>query len=174
MTYRVRFRYAQAVKQPLANQEGLFYFWHQHIASGMFFFWSMKARGHCVVSPSSDGKFAGFVCKKLGFDVLYGSAHKSSFSLVRNALQVLKKDKHLCLVGDGSRGPAFKLQKGVKYLAARTKVPLIYVECKPSAAYVFKKSWDQFKLPLPFSTIEVYVHAPQHISLDDLARDEEA
>jgi lysophospholipid acyltransferase (LPLAT)-like uncharacterized protein len=142
---------------------GIFYFWHQQIIAGMTLFFKIKATGHCVVSPSADGKFVGYVCQRLGFSVLYGSSHKAAVSLVRQALQVLKVNRQLCLVGDGSRGPAFRVQQGVRYLAAKTQVPLIFVECSSSWHLTFTKSWDKFQLPLPFSKIRVHVHAPEYI-----------
>lgn len=163
-TYRLRVTYGEGVAQPLISNDGVFYFWHQQIIAGMTFFFKMKAAGYCVVSPSNDGKFAGFVCQKLGFSVLYGSSNKAAVSLVRNALQVLKTSRQLCIVGDGSRGPAFQVQQGVRYLAAKAQVPLIFVECSSSWKLTFAKSWDKFQLPLPFSKINVHVHTPMYVS----------
>ena len=162
-TYRLRVEYAPAVAQPLNRQEGVYYFWHQHIIAGMFFFYALRSQGACIVSPSRDGKFAGYICNRLGFEVLYGSSFKSTVSVVRHALQELGKNKRLCMVGDGSRGPAFKLQPGVTYFAEKSDLPLIFVECTQQWSWTFTKSWDQFKIPLPFSTISVKVHQPIHV-----------
>jgi len=159
-TYRLEVSYDKGLVGPLYKQPGVFYFWHQSILSGMFFFFKMKGKGYCVVSPSGDGKFAGYICKKLGFNVLYGSSKKNSTGLVRQALSVLKDRSQLCLIGDGSRGPAFKLQKGISYLAQKTDVPLVFVECNPTRTWTFTRSWDQFQLPLPFSKISVKLHRP--------------
>jgi hypothetical protein len=156
-TYRLRVVYDPTIIQPLQKQKGVFYFWHQNILSGMCFFFKQKAHGACVVSPSNDGKFAGFICQKLGFDVLYGSANKSPIQLLRQSLYVLNKSMQMCLVGDGSRGPAFILQPGISYLAGKAQVPIIFVDCKASWSFTFKKSWDQFKIPLPFSKIVVHL-----------------
>ena len=162
-TYRLRVEYASGVAQPLNRQEGVYYFWHQQIISGMFFFYAMRSQGACIVSPSRDGKFAGYICSRLGFDVLYGSSFKSTVSVVRQALQELGENKRLCMVGDGSRGPALKLQPGVTYFAEKSDLPLIFVECTQQWSWTFTKSWDQFKIPLPFSTISVKVHQPIHV-----------
>jgi len=165
-TYRLEVKYVGGGQQSMNNIQGLCYFWHQHIISGMFFFFKLKARGACIVSPSNDGKMAGFICQKLGFEVLYGSSHKSSVSVTRQALSELNHVGRLCLVGDGSRGPAFQLQRGVVYLAEKTGKPLIFIECTAPHAITFKKSWDQFKVPLPFSKIFVTVHQPQFVTSD--------
>lgn len=139
---------------------GIFYFWHQNIISGMYFFHHVKQTGYCITSSSKDGKIAGFICEKLGFTVLYGSSHKSPISLIKQSLNILSIKKQLCLVGDGSRGPAFILQKGIIKLAQKSNLPIILIECNPSSAWTSKKSWDKFKVPLPFSKINIIVHEP--------------
>jgi len=164
-TYRLTITYDQAIETPLKKNQGIFYFWHQNIIGGMFFFFKSKNTGHCIISPSNDGKIAGFICKQLGFDVLYGSSYKSSIQVLRSALRVLKNAHQLCVVGDGSRGPAFKLQKGITFLAAKSHLPLIFVDCKISHAFTLKKSWDRFKIPLPFSLITIHLHKPQYSQL---------
>lgn len=162
-TYRLRVTYEPGAKQPILANDGVFYFWHQQIIAGMTFFFKSNATGYCIVSPSNDGKLAGFVCQKLGFTVLYGSSHKASIQVVRQALNVLTTKRQLCIVGDGSRGPAFQLQDGITYLAHKTDVPVVYIECSSSWHITFSKSWDQFQIPLPFSRITVRVHAPKHV-----------
>jgi lysophospholipid acyltransferase (LPLAT)-like uncharacterized protein len=129
----------------------------------MFFFHALKSQGSCIVSPSADGKFAGFICNKLGFNVLYGSSFKQPITLIRQALAELKGRQRLCMVGDGSRGPAFQLQPGLSYFAEKMNLPLIFVECKQQRSITLTKSWDQFKIPLPFSIIQVTVHAPTYV-----------
>jgi len=162
-TYRLRVSYGPGVKQPLSKQEGVFYFWHQQIIAGMFFFHTLKSQGACVVSSSGDGKIAGYLCQRLGFTVLYGSSFKGPVALVRSALDQLNGNRRLCMVGDGSRGPALVLQPGIMYLAEKVGVPVVFIDCKPQWAFTFTKSWDQFKLPLPFSIIQVTVNSPQHV-----------
>lgn len=159
-TYRLDFRCEPEVMQYWLTGRGIFYSWHQQIIAAMFFFFKKNAQGSCIVSPSTDGKIAGFFCSRLGFDVLYGSSHKSSIAVTRQALNRLKQSGRLCLVGDGSRGPAFILQPGLHYLSEKAQQPLIYVECSPSWALTFNKSWDRFQIPLPFSKITITLKSP--------------
>lgn len=139
------------------NTCGVFYFWHQNIIAATFFFFKIKETGHCIISPSQDGKIMGFIATKLGFTVLYGSAYKQSIQIIRQSLNILKTEKRLCLVGDGSRGPAFNLQEGVIYFAKKSNLPLIFVDCKSSKFISIKKSWDKFQIPLPFSKIYIKI-----------------
>ncbi len=162
LTYRLSVEYHGDTREDLASLEckGIYYFWHQHILSGMFFFFQLGCAGHCIVSPSKDGVIAAFIARRLRFSVLHGSAHKTPVLLVRQALNVLKSQGRLCLIGDGSRGPSHILQPGITYLSNKSGVSTVFIECIPQWSYTVKKSWDQFKIPLPFSKIKVIVHAP--------------
>jgi lysophospholipid acyltransferase (LPLAT)-like uncharacterized protein len=160
-TYRLKTCYASTMKNSIKQTKGIFYFWHQSIISGMLFFYKNKSLGYCIVSPSDDGKIAGFICKKLGFSVLYGSSNKSPIKLIKSTFRILETHGQICLVGDGSRGPAFQIQKGVLRIAERAKLPIIFIECKPRWAITFRKSWDKFQIPIPFSRIDIIVHGPQ-------------
>lgn len=158
LTYRIQVKKRDVtLDQGVGLDEGVFYGWHQNIIASAAFFAKKGLSFHCVVSPSRDGKFLGTITKKLGLKVLYGSAHKKPIVLVRNALAILKTEKQLFLIGDGSRGPAKKLQPGASYLAKKTNLPLVFINCKPTWAITLKKTWDQFQIPLPFSKITVTI-----------------
>ncbi|MBD3231810.1 DUF374 domain-containing protein [Candidatus Dependentiae bacterium] len=159
-TYRIQIKLDHDYKDDFNHNVGVFYFWHQNIIAATYFFFKKKCVGHCIISPSRDGKIMGFLAQKFGFKVIYGSAYKKSVEVIRRALDVIDVNKRLAIVGDGSRGPAFKLQRGTIYLAAKSQVPLIYVECKSEWVFTFKKSWDHFQIPLPFSKIYIRIHAP--------------
>lgn len=161
-TYRLKIynEKKDLLSTPLALPAGIYYFWHQQLLAGMYFFSKIGATGHCIISPSKDGQLAAFIAQRLNFSVLFGSAHKNPITLTRHTLQLLAEEKQLCVVGDGSRGPAFRVQRGLQYLSKKAKVPLVFIECKPLWAYTHTKSWDQCQIPLPFSTIEITVHQP--------------
>ena len=136
--------------------DGLICCWHQNILAAAAFFMKNDKGGHCIASPSADGKFAGAVAKMLGFKVLYGSPNKSSTYLIRNSIKVLNKYKRLILVADGSRGPAKKLQRGIGYLSRKTNSPIFFIDCE-SKWKISLPSWDKFQIPLPFSKILIDV-----------------
>ena len=166
LTYRLEVDDDNQFEKNFNLNKGVFYFWHQNIIAVSLFFFNRKIVGHCIISSSVDGKIMGFIAKKLGFKVIYGSKYKKSIRLIRQALEVLEVNRRIALVGDGSRGPAFKLQRGVVYLASKSNLPLVFIECKADWEFTFKKSWDKFKLPLPFSKIYIKVHSPVIPSVD--------
>lgn len=159
-TYRIEVVFDKGVQMPFSKNNGVFYLWHQQIVAGLFFFYKFRDGQSCIVSSSKDGQFAGYVLGRLGFNIIYGSSFKNPILLTRQALKVLREDKQLCIVGDGSRGPAFELKPGVTFLAKTAEVPLYFVECSSTWKIKFKKSWDQSEIPLPFSKIMIKVHSP--------------
>lgn len=161
ITYRLR-----KTKEKANLNKGVFYFWHQNIIAVMFFLFKNKYIGHYIISPSNDGKIIGFVAKKLGLKVIYGSAYKNALKSIRTSLDILDLNKRIVIIGDGSRGPAFELQRGVIYLAAKSELSLVFIDCKSEWTITFNKSWDKFKIPLPFSKIRVKVHTPVLPSID--------
>jgi len=77
-------------------------------------------------------------------------------------VRTIKAGKSVTLVGDGSRGPCYKVQKGIISLAYLTGAPILPV------AYGAKNkielnSWDHFILPLPFSRIKVMYGDPVYV-----------
>ena len=166
ITYRLKTTNEASYKESPNLKQGVIYFWHQNIIAAMFFLFKNKYIGHYVISPIKDGKIIGFIAKKLGLKIIYGSAYKDTLKLIRTSLDVLDLNKRIVIIGDGSRGPAFELQRGVIYLAAKSKLPLIFIDCKTEWAFTFNKSWDKFKIPLPFSKIKVKVHIPVLPSID--------
>lgn len=150
LTYRIRIK---GTLEPYF--EGIFWTWHQDIVATTAFFSQASLSPYFIVSGSKDGRLAGSILERLGNRVLYGSAHKNPIAVTRQALTILQTDKQLFIVGDGSRGPAKQLQGGPIFLAQKTNLPLIFINCEVSKKIIFKKTWDKFQVPLPFSTITI-------------------
>lgn len=157
MTYRLRVTLDSNLNKNFNENIGVFYFWHQQTFAASYFLMKAKAAQHCIVSSSNDGRLAGGVVELFGYDVIYGSAFKNPIQVTRQALKILKNNQPFCIVGDGSRGPAFELKQGVPFLAINANKPLFFVESSSSWHFTFKKSWDKFQIPLPFSKIYIHV-----------------
>jgi len=156
-TYRIHVTVDPALKTPLNSNEGVFYGWHQNIVGNAAMFLKQNFAFHLIVSPSKDGQSVGAVSEMLGLKVIYGSAYKQTTSLVRQSLKVLQNEKQLFVIGDGSRGPAKKLQPGIRYLAKKSNLPIIFFDCQVQHKITFNKTWDKFQLPLPFTKIFITV-----------------
>lgn len=139
--------------------------WHQNLANGVFAF---NKRPHiAMVSLSKDGEIATRIAKNFGFTIARGSASRGGKKAL---LEMIKTIKSGVLPGvltvDGPRGPLHQVKHGVIELAKQTQVPIMPVIAFSTRAHIFKKSWDHFRLPLPFATIYSMVGEPLLIPSD--------
>lgn len=141
------------------KNQGIFYCWHQNIIPVMFFLHKHKVCSHSMVN-SYNHHLTSFCAAKLGFKTIDEGTYKSRASLLRETLDILDINKRLCVVGDGPHGPAFRLQRGIAYLAKKSQVPLIFIECQSQWHLLFHKHLNRFAIPLPFSKIHIRLHRP--------------
>jgi lysophospholipid acyltransferase (LPLAT)-like uncharacterized protein len=164
-TYRFRARHA-----PLARSSDayLLAIWHQNLFSGIL---AQKTR-HCViVSRSRDGNPVSYLCGKLGHEVVRGSSRKKDG---RDKGGKLAKDEMIeCLRAglpgavtvDGPNGPAFEVKPGIIEMARIAGIAIVPYLTLPRRYWSFP-SWDAFRLPKPFTRIDVYYGAPIHVPAD--------
>ena len=138
-------------------------YWHQQMTFAIDFLVGLHKQGvksSILVSPSKDGEIGAAVLKNLGINVLRGSAHRTGAQSIRDVYQTISKEK--CSVGaaaDGPLGPAFEAKSGVITLAQLSGAPIIPIANACNRALHFN-SWDNFFLPLPFSTIHLLIGEP--------------
>lgn len=118
-----------------------------------------------LASKHGDGRIVGKVMEKFSFISILGSTQegrKSSrgidFSSLRKIIDGLKRGYSLGITPDGPRGPNQQINGDVLNIARVTNAKIFAISYSASRCYVFK-SWDQFKLPLPFSKISFYLDA---------------
>ncbi len=127
-------------------------FWHGEMLPcwKVFGKYSPKA----VVSQSKDGEILSTLLNKWGFEVLRGSSSKGGKEVLEMMTENVK-NSFLLITPDGPRGPIQKFKPGAVITAKRAEVPLVLCRAKIENKYVFKKSWDNFQFPLPFSSIKI-------------------
>ena len=105
-----------------------------------------------MASRSKDGELQGSFLSGLGYHVVRGSSSRGGAGGLKGLLDAVVKQKfNASLAVDGPRGPIHQVKPGILKLAQVTKRPLIPGVVGTSAKYVFKKSWNQAFLPLPFA-----------------------
>ncbi len=120
----------------------------------------MKNRGiYAIVSRHRDGEIAARLLSSMGYNLIRGSSTRGGTRAIMEAIKCLKEGKDVVFVGDGPKGPPFKLKAGCIYAAAKSGKPVI---CASFAARPVKKlsSWDKFALFPPFSKIYVKISDP--------------
>jgi len=138
-------------------------YWHQQMTFAIDFLWGLCQQGikaSVLVSPSKDGDIGDAVLKNLGVGVLRGSAHRTGAVAMRDVYLTISKEK--CSVGaavDGPLGPAREAKAGAITLAQLSGAPIIPI-ANACNRKIHLGSWDDFFLPLPFSTVHTVIGKP--------------
>jgi len=142
------------IQGEIPSQNGIIIFWHHLMLPSWKLFQNIKA--YAVVSSSKDGELLVSLLKKWRFDFIRGSSNQGGKDVMQNI--VSKSRNHIILMTpDGPKGPRMKMKHGAVIAAYRSNSPLFYLNVNIRKKIIFKKSWDKFELPLPFSKIDIKI-----------------
>src|SRR3989337_3674155 len=137
--------------------------WH-----GRLFYMTFLCRWQgifALVSPSTDGEIIARTVRLFGIRTIRGSSYKGGSKAFRELIRVVRDKGRVFITVDGSRGPVFKVQKGVIHLAKISGMPVLPVTYGAEKAIVFK-SWDRFIIPYPFTRVVVIYGEPVYVHRD--------
>jgi hypothetical protein len=158
LTYRYKYLNPEVLentKKDCGNY--IFSIWHQNLIGAIF---SQIGTPHAViVSPSNDGELVANTCEKMGHVVARGSSSRGGQSALKKMIRLLKTYPGAITV-DGPQGPAKIPKKGVFELAYLTDLKIIPFTIIPKSYWSIKKSWDNFRIPKPFTTFYIHFGAP--------------
>lgn len=113
-----------------------------------------------LVSKSKDGEVFARVVKALGGKAVRGSFQRDGARALAELIRLLKAGGSTALSPDAPRGPRCAAKEGVAYMSLKTGAPVVPFGIYAPTKVVFKSSWDQTWIPLPFSTVMIVVGAP--------------
>lgn len=144
---------------PLPEGKAIFAFWHRNILPLMYLH---RNGGYVtIISKSQDGDLIAKVCEKLGYLTARGSASRGGSTALRKMI-VQSRTNSLAITPDGPKGPPNQIKEGLVFLAKLTGLPIVLISAQVQHEIVFN-SWDKFRLPLPFSKINVLYDEPVFI-----------
>jgi lysophospholipid acyltransferase (LPLAT)-like uncharacterized protein len=139
-------------------------FWHRCIFSAI---WIWRKRGIVVLNTVNfDGRWTRRVIERLGFGTAQGSSSRGAIEGLTIMASRLEEGRNVALTIDGPRGPRYVAKPGAVILARRTGKPVSSFYIALQRAYTFKKSWDLFQLPYPFSRAVMFVAPPIRVPMD--------
>lgn len=121
-----------------------------------------------IISKHFDGEMIARILMYFSITPLRGSTSKGAKQVLLEAFRTLKKGEDLLVTPDGPRGPRHSIGDGAIALAHKVKAPVLIVNYIPQR-YWRLKSWDQFVIPKPFSSIDFYLEA---VSLEGMTLEE--
>jgi len=164
-TSRKKFIGFESHKNYIEKNSIIFPFWHNRLM--MIPFLSRKIKKKIknfnlmtLASKHGDGRIVGEVMERFGLISILGSSkykrgsHKGiEYSNLKKIINGLKAGHCLGITPDGPRGPNQEINGEIINIAKMTGASLIGVSYSCSRFIVIKKSWDNFKIPLPFSRL---------------------
>jgi len=144
----------------------IFTFWHNRILAITLAFQRFYPAGRSGVSvltsPSRDGEILSRIMASFGMGSIRGSSSKRGPQALRECLAHLQSGRDLAVTPDGPRGPRYKLGPGLILLSQQTEARILPMQARFSAAWKIK-SWDAFRIPKPFSRVDILVHPYEKI-----------
>ena len=113
-----------------------------------------------LVSHSKDGAIMAKGATALGYGVTRGSSTRGAVGGLLALIKAVRKGHAVVLAVDGPQGPRGVCKPGIVRVVQKSGAPLYPVGVAGSSRFVFKKSWNQAYLPLPFSRQVVWVDKP--------------
>jgi hypothetical protein len=113
-----------------------------------------RERTKAVISSSRDGQYIADLVHQFGLQTVRGSSSRKGANAQRGALKAIQENWHVCFTPDGPRGPKYHMHRGPVHLASLTGRPVLPMMVNASR-YWQLKSWDNFQVPKPFSTLTV-------------------
>jgi lysophospholipid acyltransferase (LPLAT)-like uncharacterized protein len=144
------------------GRHAIFAFWHNRfILMPYYYRYHLgQERIAVMVSQSRDGGIVEGFLDRYRFRTVRGSSSRGGKGAVISLLRLLKEGWDAAVTPDGPRGPRYRVQDGILTLASVSGLPIVPVSSAASLRYVFRRSWDHFRLPLPVSRIWMVFEKP--------------
>lgn len=144
----------------------IFTFWHNRIIAITLGFQRVYPSGRkgvsVLTSPSKDGELLAEVMAQFGMGAFRGSSSRRGARALLECADHLMSGADLAVTPDGPKGPRYALGPGLVLLAQRTNARIVPLHAHFSNALELK-TWDGFRIPLPFSRIDVTIGAYETI-----------
>ena len=149
------------------NKQYLSAFWHGKLFLPVFVMPRVGYEKRAVlVSHSKDGEILATWLSKMGYHVVRGSSSRRGMGGLVRLLSSAKQGFSISIAADGPRGPRHQVKTGIAFTAQKSGLEILPVGVEVTHKKVFKKSWDQYELPLPFSKAVLYLGKPLKVEGD--------
>ncbi|ABB45019.1 Protein of unknown function DUF374 [Sulfurimonas denitrificans DSM 1251] len=149
----------------ISNEPTIFACWHGELLMLPYLYSKYRKTPHAKVLISShfDGMLISKTIKYFGLGTIAGSTNRNAARVLIQAISAIKDGYDIGITPDGPKGPRHEVADGIIAMAQKTKAKIVLVEIKPTKFWQLK-SWDKFKIPKPFGTLNYYSTAPIDVS----------
>jgi lysophospholipid acyltransferase (LPLAT)-like uncharacterized protein len=161
----LRLRREEQTAEPLwaAGIPAIYVVWHSRLLLLPYLY---RRRGlRALVSRSEDGAMIAALVRRFGFVTVRGSSSRGGAQGLRALARAIREGHSVVVVPDGPRGPREVLKPGAIALARLTGAPVVPTAVGASSEWRVR-SWDEFRVPKPFSRCVVRFGEPIRVSRD--------
>ncbi|MDR0727955.1 MAG: DUF374 domain-containing protein [Puniceicoccales bacterium] len=134
----------------------IFALWHQHLfLAGLIYRRFRRHHPSCaIISVSKDGEWLAELFRRLGISSIRGSSHRGAVGVYNAAIRMAAVGNDICITPDGPRGPKYRCKTGIIRISEEAGIPICAIRVREHCA-ISLRSWDSFKIPLPFSRVDL-------------------
>lgn len=136
----------------------VFAVWHQNLIPAILAHGDEKYT--MIISESKDGELVAVTCEKFGHVPARGSSTRGGKRALIEMVKNVKSGIPGALTVDGPKGPPHVVKAGVVELARLAQCAIVPMCPYAEKFWVIKKSWDQFRIPKPFTRIVIAIGEP--------------
>ena len=164
-TLRWRLHDPEGVSVHPPDRPMIWTFWHNRIfvVPSLYHRYLAARKGAVLTSASKDGEIIAAVVARFGCDAVRGSSSRRGVSALLGLIDWIRDGYDVAIVPDGPRGPRYQLGPGLVKLAEVTGALVLPIRVEYGSYWHFK-SWDRFRVPKPFTTVDVFLGPPTEIS----------
>lgn len=132
--------------------------WHEHCFGCIL--------GHAyqniclLVSRSFDGDITASLAHRLGLKSVRGSSSRGGKAARDEYLEKVQHGLSIAITVDGPKGPRHQTKSGIIDIASKAGIAVLPTTSYAKHSWVLHKSWDQFKIPKPFSKVYIAYGQP--------------
>jgi len=152
---QVDFFKSLSIREANPNLNLIFACFHQDDLSCLPYFAHMNI---CIlISQSKDGQILASAVEHMGYQTVRGSSHRGGVAGLLAGMKKVLDGHKMTIAVDGPKGPIYKVKEGITAVSQKSKRPIVPIKAYPKWKFIFKKSWNQATLPLPFTKIVIKV-----------------
>lgn len=139
--------------------------WHQDVVVIPFTF-----RNYNIVTMASKGDFGELmaqIIRRMGFIPVRGGSSLAGAEALAEVIDYVRTHNKILfgITVDGSRGPLYKVKKGIVVIAKESGTPIYPIRCCAKRPLILG-TWDRTLIPLPFNEFAFFFGEPVEVPPD--------
>ena len=171
VTLRIRRREAAARALWESGTPAIYAAWHGRILLMPYLYGWRRTR--VLASRSRDGELVVRFIARFGMDAVRGSSSRGGAGALRALVRLLKDGSDVFVVPDGPKGPREIAKPGIVTLARLSGAPIVPMALGAARDWRLG-SWDEFRVPKPFTCCVIRFGEPIRFGRSGGRRGDEA